>query len=242
MVLTTDRADLWLARPEAAHDPGLVRAYEALMAPEEREQRDRFRFAAHRHSYLVTRALVRTVLSRYADVDPAAWDFVRNAYGRPEIAGPAGVPHLRFNLSHTAGLVACLVTLEHEVGVDVEQAERGGDLLKIAERFFSPREAAELRGQPQGRQRDRFLEYWTLKESYIKARGLGLSLPLQRFSFELEGGIRIRFDPELPDDPRSWQFALLRPGPRHVLAASIRRPPGADVKIETRETLPLRGA
>ena len=131
---------------------------------------------------------------------------------------------LRFNLSHTDGLVVCLVAVEREIGVDVEHTARAGSVgIEIAERFSSPSEVAELRSLPFADQRSRFFDYWTLKEAYIKARGLGLHLPLDQFSFHLgltpvtpereptrqHGApgpgpappIRISFGPRIPDDP-----------------------------------------
>ncbi len=125
------------------------------------------------------------MLSRYADVAPRDWPFRIDEHGRPELAArPAGTPDLRFNVSHTNGLVACAVTVGREVGVDVEHTGRRL-VHDVAERFFSPREVADLRACPAADQPVVFFDYWTLKESYIKARGLGLALPLRQFSFLL---------------------------------------------------------
>lgn len=195
-----------------------------------------------RREYLIARALCRTVLSRYAGVNPADWRFLPNPHGRPEIAGPPARSRLRFNLSGTRGLAACVVTLEAAAGIDVEDTtlERPSD--GIADRFFSPSEARALSGLEPARRRARFLEYWTLKESYIKARGEGLAIPLDRFAFHLDVGSRIRvsFAPELADEPGGWQFNLLRPTARHLLALGVRRAAEAEVKITLRETVPLR--
>src|SRR5690606_33310169 len=106
----------------------------------------------------------------------------------PDLApGQTDVP-LVFNLSHTDGLIACAVSRGREVGVDVEWLDRRGGDIDVADRFFSRYEVQALYAQPPERRRDRFFRYWTLKESYIKARGMGLALPLDRFSFELDRG------------------------------------------------------
>lgn len=239
--LAPGEAHLWYVLPEVVTDPALLQAYQELMTPEELAQQQRFRFARHRHEYLVTRALVRTVLSRYAPVEPRAWRFAKNAYGKPRIASPQNIPPLQFNLSNTAGLIVCLVALEREVGVDGEDMERPGETVEIADRFFSPTEVATLRALPAAAQRHRFFEYWTLKEAYIKARGMGLSLPLEQFSFHLAEGqpVCISFDPRLEDDPLSWQFAQFRPTPRHMIAAALRRRTDSDLTIHVRQTVPL---
>jgi 4'-phosphopantetheinyl transferase len=245
-VLTLDPgvAHLWYVFSEEVKDPKLLAAYHALMAPAEAAQQARFYFPEGRHEYLLTRALVRAVLSRYAPIAPAEWQFVRNEYGRPEISGPPGAPSLRFNLSNTRGLIACLVAQGRDVGVDVEDMDRSTSAVDIADRFFSPSEVRALHARPEALQRDRFFDYWTLKESYIKARGMGLAIPLEQFSFHLDEGpvIRISFDPQLKDDPADWQFALYRLSARHRMAAAIRRGRDAPLTIELRETVPLRDA
>jgi len=187
----------------------------------------------------VTRALVRTVLSKYADVAPGAWRFVTNEYGRPEIDEPQDARWLKFNLSHTKGLIALIVARDREVGVDVEDRERTGRLLNVADRYFSPLEVEALRALPEKDKLDRFFLYWTLKESYIKARGMGLAIPLSQFSFAIASDISIAFDAKLDDDPDNWQFTAMSFGRRHALAASIRRVAADHVRLELHETVPL---
>jgi 4'-phosphopantetheinyl transferase len=236
-------AHLWVARPSEIRDPELILAYDALLTEDERAKVSRYRFEKDRHTSLVTRALVRTVLSRYAAVSPGDWRFIANEFGRPEISEPRAERSLRFNLSHTEGLVVCLVGRDREVGVDVENRARGGDLLDVADRFFSPFEVKALRALPPEEQMDRFFLYWTLKESYIKARGMGLAISLSAFSFDLDapgGGVRVLFDPSLGDDPGRWQFSVMSYGRRHAIAAGVESKRSRDVRIVLRETVPLR--
>ena len=95
------------------------------------------------------------------------------------------LPDLRFNISHTDGLIACAVTIGREVGVDVEHINRHLT-HDVADRFFAPREVADLQSLPDEEQQRVFFDYWTLKEAYIKARGFGLALPLGDFAFTLQ--------------------------------------------------------
>lgn len=239
--LPNDEVHVWYLIPDELRDPHVLAAYEALLAGSERQRRARYHFEHSRREYLLTRALARTTLSRYADVAPAAWTFRENAYGRPEV-DVAGYGWLHFNLSNTRGLIACAVARDHEVGVDVEDTERHGETVDIADRFFSPVEVAALRALPETAQRGRFFDYWTLKEAYIKARGMGLAIPLDQFSFLLDRpSIHIAFDPRLDDDASTWQFQQFGWSPRHRAAAAVRRGAGPDLRFVDRRTVPLVG-
>jgi 4'-phosphopantetheinyl transferase len=180
----------------------------SILSTDEQAQLDRIAVASRRREYLAAHALVRTTLSRYADVEPAAWTFRENAWGRPEVVGHA----LRFSLSHTDGLVAVAVTHDRDVGIDVEALDRRPATPELADHFFAPVEAAAVRAQP-----ERFLEYWTLKEAYVKARGMGMAIPLDQFWFD---------GPELAltaVDAERWRFERFRPTANHALAVCVER-------------------
>jgi 4'-phosphopantetheinyl transferase len=228
-----------LVAPGETTPPAARERYLAMMAPDEHERMARLVFERDRRRFLLTRALVRTMLSKYAAVAPEDWKFVANVHGRPELIDrPEGVPDLRFNLSHTDGLIACAVTIGREVGVDVEHVGRRVT-HDVPARFFAPQEVADLRAVPESDRDRAFYDYWTLKEAYIKARGFGLALPLADFAFRLSPGAppAISFEPALPDDPATWQFAQDWPTPVHRLGLAVRRT-GADLPIRIREVVP----
>ncbi|MGM0578616.1 MAG: 4'-phosphopantetheinyl transferase family protein [Myxococcota bacterium] len=233
--------DVWLAWPETLEDPATVAAFEALLDPDERARYDRIRHAATKQEYLVGRALVRTTLSRYDPRPPASWRFGENRWGKPCVRPGQNRADLRFNLSHTRGLVACAVAIGRDVGVDVENAHRQSRTVEIADRFFAPDEVAQLRALPESEQRDRFFDWWTLKESWIKGVGLGLAVPLSKFAFDLTapGRIRLETTPDLPHDPRPWRFALFRPTRTHRLAAAVRAGTDVEVRVHLRRADPL---
>lgn len=237
--LRADEAHVWYAWTAACNTPELHAYYRSLLSEEERARLERFAFDYLKLEYLVTRALCRTVLSAYAPETPASWRFVANQYGRPEIVSGDGGCRLRFNLSNARSLVACVVTAEVDAGIDVEEINRRGATVTIADRYFSPAELQALQALPAGQQRERFFELWTLKESYIKARGMGLSIPLDQFSFLLDQpSIAIAFDPRLDDSAAAWQFRLFRPAAAHLMAVGIRRLGQPDFRISTREVVP----
>lgn len=236
--------DLWCFFYEDHLTRARRAAYDALLTEGERARHQRFMFERDRDLFLATRALVRATLSRYADVAPEEWRFERTEHGKPYLVGPTDAPRLHFNLSNTYGLVACAVSSELEsVGVDVENTTRGTDAIEIADRFFSELEVAALHALPEARHQERFFSYWTLKESYIKARGLGLAIPLGHFSFLIEEArpIRIRFDPRLEDDPERWRFRLFRASERHTLAVGAATE-NMELALRWSRTVPLGGA
>jgi 4'-phosphopantetheinyl transferase len=235
---------VWFGFPAKMQDAALLQAYSALLSAAERQREARFRLAPDRHSYLVTHAMLRTVLSRYVPLHPQAWRFVTNEHGRPEIAN--AVPpsaHMNFSVSHARGIVAVAVTRAEAVGVDTEDVREAAAPMDVASRYFASREVLALLALPADRQSDRFYEFWTLKEAYIKARGLGLSLPLEKISFQFQGERVLHFsvEPPLQDSPGFWRFWQFRPSPAHVLAICVRRERSVAQRLICRSCIPLVG-
>lgn len=209
----------WL-EPPAVAAAALARA-EAWLTDEERARHRAFVFEKNRREYLATRALVRTALSHVRPAAPESWRFSRSEFGKPEVSPACG---LRFNLSNHPSLVVCAVReSELSLGVDVEPLARGREVLEIASTVFSEPELAALAALPAAAQPERAVSLWTLKESYIKAHGMGLSLPLKDFSFRFAGQrIEISFSKALPDRAERWAFATFdRAGHRIALAMEI---------------------
>jgi 4'-phosphopantetheinyl transferase len=233
---------LWLCYYATIADPTLLAALAAPLNAAEREQQGRFHFADDRLRFLVTRAMVRTVLSRYAPVAPAAWTFDRNAYGRPAVAACHDAGDLQFNVSHSRGLIALAVTRGRMLGVDVENTVLRQAAPDVAEQFFAPAEVAALAQLPEALRAERFFALWTLKESYIKARGMGLSLPLDQFSFDFpgDGQLQLNVAPALGDDGQCWHFWQCRPSPDYLLALCAARGTGPAPAIVARTLMPMR--
>ena len=224
--LTPDQIDLWLAFSHEDDDESSLASYRTLLSTAEKRQETRLHFAKDRRQYLLTRALVRTVMSRYAPIRPEDWAFSTNAQGRPEIANPPGhEPPLSFNLSHSQHLVVLGVTRGRALGVDVENVRDQEAPMDVVRAFFSPPEADALAALPPAQQHDRFFEYWTLKESYMKARGLGLSIQLSEVGFRFldDRTVDMVLQPQLADDASRWQFWQFRPAPEYLVAVCTER-------------------
>jgi 4'-phosphopantetheinyl transferase len=240
--LTPAEIHLWLAFHDEINEESLLSAYRELLDDAEKEQEPRFYFARDRRRYLITRALVRTVLSRYIAVQPKEWVFSKNAYGRPDIVNAqARESCLLFNISHTHSLIVLAVTKSRALGVDVENFRARAAPIDVADRYFARQEVAALATMPPHQRQYRFFEYWTFKESYIKARGMGLSLPLDKFSFHYpdEHAVEIAIDPELGDEPARWQFWQLRPRPQYLVAICAERACCESSSMVVREAIPM---
>ena len=195
----------------------VARALEWLNA-EERRRYDRFRHEDDRLMFALGRVMSRTLVGRALGVDPDSWRWREGEHGRPEIAAP-DTP-LRFNLAHSAGLVVCALAYGREVGVDVENTTRPAPDPLIVRRYCSPIEAEDVEARGP-HWRDRFLVYWTLKEAYLKALGLGISVSLADISFLIgPDEIRVAFLQSLKGTDTRWAFDLLHPDSSHLVAVA----------------------
>lgn len=198
--------------------------YEALLSADEFAHASRLRYPQHQREYIISHALLRTVLSQYVpSVEPTLWRFQRNEFGKPELIAIGGAERLRFNLAHTFGLSVCAICLDADIGVDVEFHANRESLLEVADQYFSQSEVDDLRALPAAEQGDVFFRYWTLKESYIKARGAGLSIPLESFSFHIgEDGSAVLASDVDDSAGRHWQFRTFPAGPQLSVAVALR--------------------
>jgi 4'-phosphopantetheinyl transferase len=203
-------------------EQGVAATLEQL-SPQERDRHARFVFARDRRDFAAAHALLRQALSAREHLPTPEWTFVVGRHGKPQLAQHlADRTHLSFNLAHTDGLVACVVTHDADVGIDVESLNRPADVLELAQRYFSPTEVAQLKRYPETEQRTQFIEIWTLKEAYVKAIGDGLLYQLKDFAFVFDGPTSLRFESADGDQAAAWKFALLRPSDQHRLAVAVR--------------------
>jgi 4'-phosphopantetheinyl transferase len=251
---------LWLAYPGDLADPATEEACAAILDDAERARAARFRFARHRREYLAAHTLARVALSHAHALPPQSWSFSVNKYGKPS---PIPECRLRFNQSDSVELAVCLVALPDagsgphsgaaapgvgiEVGVDVESFARAEEIVPLADQVFSVAERAQLDRLPTAERPDRALSLWTLKEAYIKARGMGLSLPLDRISFLFDGpntdgpdampfkpeAIHLKVDPGVDDAPWRWRFCRFdHAGHRIALAVEANSAPSPEIAPE----------
>ncbi len=231
-LLPRHEAHIWLIDPETIRDGTVLTDFRTLLSVEERTQCDRFHFPQDSHQYLVSHAMVRKVLSAYTGLAPAEWRYSRSNHGRPEIANQ-DVADIRFNLTHTCGLAACIVTRDVECGIDVEKLDSRHHLAGIAQRMFAAEECQLLEQLHGKKQIEAFFTRWTLREAFVKAKGIGISYPTRKLHFDIEDDdtIRVRFDSDLDEDDGHWQFRLLRPSGEHIMAIALRTDEPAEHRI-----------
>lgn len=179
-----------------------VAALRPMLSPTEEQRCQRFLRPHLSHDFIVAHALVRTTLGHALGRSPRALRFTFNEHGRPHIDG------LHFNLSHTDGCIALALSFDMNVGIDVE-AIKPRPFHELAAHHFAPTEIAALAqaDDPMAH----FYAVWTLKESYIKARGMGLAIPLDGFGFSLSP-VALTIDPsKVRDTAARWSFKRRAP-------------------------------
>ena len=214
-----DEVHVWRAslRPPA----DVLARLAAHLSPDERARAARFRFPQHRTAFVAGRGVQREILARYTGLHPAELAYRQGSHGKPELDGAAS--GIRFNVSNSGGLALYAVTLQREVGVDLEQFRPMPDQMDIARRFFSAPENEVLAAVAEEARELAFFRCWTRKEAYIKAIGEGLSMPLDCFDVAFAPGepariLRNRGDPAQAE---RWTLLALEPGPGYVGALAV---------------------
>ncbi|WP_372750478.1 4'-phosphopantetheinyl transferase superfamily protein [Litorivivens sp.] len=243
--LPTGQLDIWVAVAAHVSPYQQEQAYQDLLSVQENEMFKALRYPEHRFDYLMGRALLRSVLGSYTGRKPADLQFERNDFGKPELSNVDDAP--RFNLSLTDGVAILAVHADADIGADIEYHGHGRSMLEVADQYFSALEIADLKTLPSTDQKRGFFRYWTLKESLVKAKGEGMSVPLDSFSFRAtkEAGASVHkaklvnAPAHFIDDASQWDFRFFELGLDYTAAVSVSRPLH---RICVRESIPLVGA
>lgn len=192
--------------------------YHASLSETERERLERYRFPESQKKYIVSRGVLRDILSGYLAKPPAEIDIANRATGKPHL------PHsqLQFNISHSKLCMICAVTQKTPIGVDYQAVYRISNMETLAQAFFSPHEQDIYHSKPASEQREYFFNTWVRKEAFMKATGLGFHLPSNCFSISENSGGTLTLEsdnhPEVLD--REWFIEDLpvKPGYKGALA------------------------
>lgn len=222
LTLPSNAVHVWRASLEVS--VSCLQALKNTLAADECARAKRFYFQEHRERFIAGRGLLRNILSRYLDKKPGQLRFCYNSYGKPALIEDTNAEGLRFNLSHSHDMALYAVTRGREIGIDIERFRPDVEAEKLAERFFSPREATVLRALPEDLRKEGFFNCWTRKEAYIKAEGEGMSIPLSAFDVSLTPGepaalLRSQKDPQ---EASRWSMQALDPEPGYAAALAVK--------------------
>lgn len=191
LVLAENEIHVWKASLD--HKRPALDRFEATLSSDERARADRFVFQRDRNHFIAGRGILRALLGAYVHRPPGELVFRYGPQGKPALRADMSDPAIRFNLAHSHGLALYAFAAGREIGIDLEHIRPDFAGEDIAERFFSPRELAELRALAPALRAEGFFNCWTRKEAYIKARGKGLRISLDSFDVTLTPGIQERF-------------------------------------------------
>jgi 4'-phosphopantetheinyl transferase len=227
-MLISDAADVdgfWMEIPETSSlTPKLLNR----LTPPEQSRAKRFVRARDQHLFVLSHAMLHHALAVAAGARNCA--FREAAHGRPEIEYPAEFRHVRFSLTHTAGMAACVVAPSLEIGIDAEIVRPDLDVMALAGSEFTAREFEELAQLPPGERIDRFYRLWTLKEAVTKALGYGLQMPMHDFSVALSP-LAISFSDPWKRYQPGWHLAEKTVATSHKIATAVRDPDAAARRV-----------
>ncbi|HUI06205.1 MAG TPA: 4'-phosphopantetheinyl transferase superfamily protein [Verrucomicrobiae bacterium] len=203
-VLRDDDVHLWLANLDQENQGPQV------LQEAEKTRAARFHFERDRSRYIARRVILREIVGSYLSEDPREIEFAENPFGKPELARRPGAGTFQFNLSTTGEWAMYSFTGRRRTGIDIEKIrpDFGGE--EIANRFFHPREASCIGESTESDRVEVFFTYWTLKEAFVKAHGVGLQRPLVEFDFTPL--VRERQSEFTDTDGSKWLCSTLRPG------------------------------
>ncbi|NUN13864.1 MAG: 4'-phosphopantetheinyl transferase superfamily protein [Myxococcales bacterium] len=218
---------------EIHSDSRWAEARQAISAAELRRA-EGIRLESAKKRYLATRAFVRATLSSFVHpewvVSPREWEFQTGPHGRPEVGFPV-VGSLSFNISHTEDHILCGISTDGTVGVDIETWTARINIEHLVRKVFASAEQTQLCAKDSPEQKkELFFVFWTLKEAYLKGLGTGILLPLQSIDFgdtefsRRGASIRLRLQPNIPDDPSRWRFSLHQPVPGYQIGTALAVP------------------
>jgi 4'-phosphopantetheinyl transferase len=195
-------------------DAALVAYARTMLSPQECARADRFVFSDDRVHYTLAHAVMRHLLSSYANVAPATLEFSAGAAGKPSLSGPSCAIPLSFNLSHSHGRALLAVCTQRELGVDLEKIRPEVSGRDISEHFFSDDEWTAIVSAAAEQVARNFFRHWVAKEAVLKAQGVGLGFELDRFSVLFSAdGMRATVDSRSPEQlSPNWRVQMLEAG------------------------------
>ena len=216
--------DVHVWRVDLNQPPAIIERCRRLLSVDEQDRADRFHFESDRQHFIVARGCLRAMLAIYLDVGAQTIQFSYASHGKPEL--PTSCSQLRplnFNLAHSGGFALYAFTRVGQIGIDLEHIRPDFTGDDIARRFFSSNEVGRLTRLPANVRHEAFFNCWTRKEAFLKAKGFGLSLPLDQFDVTLAPAepaalLLTRWD---ETEASRWSLKAIDVGPGYVAAVAV---------------------
>ncbi|MCL2933876.1 MAG: 4'-phosphopantetheinyl transferase superfamily protein [Trichodesmium sp. MAG_R03] len=198
---------------------GKIEKLSTILSPDEKNRANRFYFERDKNRFIIARGTLRTILSRYLNIEPKKLQFTYSDRGKPYLKNTS----ILFNLSHSQDLALYGITKVNLIGIDLEYIRPMNDAENLAKRFFALQEYNLIRQLPPQKQQETFLKIWTCKEAYLKAKGDGLGGSLEK--------VEICLTPEKPveffsingdiEEASHWYLYQFIPQPNYIAAVVV---------------------
>jgi 4'-phosphopantetheinyl transferase len=205
--LQSHQVDIW--RADLTLSDNTLELLVATLSDDENQRAARFHFQEDRNRFIAAHGCLRDILARYLHCEPGKMIFSVGPYGKPGLSEIPFGSGLEFNLTHSGNYALVAVTWERKLGVDLECIRPGLSHDELAKRYFSLDEVSELMALSSEQREVAFFNCWTRKEAYIKAVGLGLSLPLDSFDVSLNPNEPAVLRATRPDAQEVTRWSLL---------------------------------
>jgi 4'-phosphopantetheinyl transferase len=219
-VVLKSEIHVWLVK--LSEDSPVVERAHSVLSSDERERAMQFRSGSLRAAFVVSHGVLRILLGGYCNRQASDLKFGYGHQGKPFLAD-AEFP-IHFNMSHSGEVAAYAFAVGQELGVDIEQHRTFPDKEKIAARFFSTCEYSEFMRIPEQERDVAFFNCWVCKEAYIKARGGGLSIPLDSFQVSVAPRDPARLINVYANvaEAGAWTIQKFTPAPEYSGAVAVR--------------------
>ncbi|MEM1153039.1 MAG: 4'-phosphopantetheinyl transferase superfamily protein [Pseudomonadota bacterium] len=217
--LEKQQVAIYLMRPDAVSDEQLP-LLRSMLSDSELQRNQRYARASIRRRDVVCRGVLRQLIAGRLQCAPGELELLEGDHGKPLLSKK----ELFFNYSHSGDYAAFALCWDAEVGVDIERVRERTDGMAIAKSQFANSEYQSLLRTPNISQRQRFFQYWTVKEAFLKARGDGIAGGLNTFSIGIDEDpprITVSFNDGRPEHPGDWQFYSAEPIKDYWLALAV---------------------
>jgi 4'-phosphopantetheinyl transferase len=229
--LKPDFVDIWRVSMVVSDQTSMT--LKSILSIDENDRAAHFHFPVDRNRFIVAHGCLRNILARYLHCAPEQLQFSLGKYGKPALRLEQGI---QFSLSHSGESALIAVTQHRRIGVDLEHTRDDLSVLSFAARYFSKAEFAELQTLPLEQREHAFFQFWVLKEAYVKAQGVGLSLPLDSFDVSLSAD-----QPSLlcatrpnPQEAVRWTLQVVEVATGYKAAIAVEHRPAEDQNLQIR--------